>query len=140
MATQTIYPAVESSDEAVSQDLRRIIQHAEVSSADAGVNTFPEDRARHVPAGSGAAYWGPGSLMTFIVTGKETGGAFSWLKCRCLRAEAHRRTSTSARTNRFMSSKGRSHFGWATIQSLHRRGILLSFPVGSNTPSRIMAM
>ena len=33
-------------------------------------------RVIHVPAGSGAAYWGPGSLMTFLATGKDTGGAF----------------------------------------------------------------
>lgn len=31
---------------------------------------------RHVPAGTGEAYWGPGTQMIFIVTGKETGGAF----------------------------------------------------------------
>ena len=31
---------------------------------------------KYVPSGTGEAYWGPGSLMTFIVTGKETGGAF----------------------------------------------------------------
>lgn len=31
---------------------------------------------KHVPAGSGASYWGPGTQMTFIVTGEETGGAF----------------------------------------------------------------
>ena len=30
---------------------------------------------KHVPAGTGAAYWGPGELMTFLITGKETGGA-----------------------------------------------------------------
>jgi len=27
-------------------------------------------------AGTGQAYWGPGSLMTFIATGGDTGGAF----------------------------------------------------------------
>ncbi len=32
--------------------------------------------AKHVPAGTGAAYWGPGELMTFLITGEETGGAF----------------------------------------------------------------
>src|SRR5690348_1812384 len=31
---------------------------------------------KHVPAGNGAAYWGPGELMTFLITGEETGGAF----------------------------------------------------------------
>jgi quercetin dioxygenase-like cupin family protein len=33
-------------------------------------------RVKHVPAGTGAAYWGPGELMTFLATGEETGGAF----------------------------------------------------------------
>ena len=32
-------------------------------------------QAKHVPAGSGTAYWGPGELMTFLLTGEETGGA-----------------------------------------------------------------
>jgi quercetin dioxygenase-like cupin family protein len=31
---------------------------------------------KHVPAGSGPVYWGPGNQMKFIATGKETGGAF----------------------------------------------------------------
>ena len=31
---------------------------------------------KHVPAGTGMAYWGPGELMTFLITGEETGGAF----------------------------------------------------------------
>ncbi len=31
---------------------------------------------RFVPAQSGPAYWGPGERMTFLITGKETGGAF----------------------------------------------------------------
>jgi quercetin dioxygenase-like cupin family protein len=30
---------------------------------------------KHVPAGTGSAYWGPGELMTFLITGKESGGA-----------------------------------------------------------------
>jgi quercetin dioxygenase-like cupin family protein len=29
-----------------------------------------------VPGGAGAAYWGPGELMTFLATGEDTGGAF----------------------------------------------------------------
>ncbi len=31
---------------------------------------------RYVPAETGPAYWGPGERMTFLITGKETGGAF----------------------------------------------------------------
>jgi quercetin dioxygenase-like cupin family protein len=32
-------------------------------------------QAKSVPAGAGTAYWGPGELMTFLLTGEETGGA-----------------------------------------------------------------
>jgi len=35
--------------------------------------TLPQ--AKCVPAGTGAAYWGPGELMTFLITGEESGGA-----------------------------------------------------------------
>jgi quercetin dioxygenase-like cupin family protein len=31
---------------------------------------------KHVPAGTGSAYWGPGDQITFLITGEETGGAF----------------------------------------------------------------
>ena len=33
------------------------------------------NQAKHIPAGTGAAYWGPGELMTFLITGEESGGA-----------------------------------------------------------------
>ncbi len=33
-------------------------------------------QAKQVPAGTGTAYWGPGELMTSLITGEETGGAF----------------------------------------------------------------
>jgi quercetin dioxygenase-like cupin family protein len=36
----------------------------------------PRKQPRHIPAATGAAYWGPGSQMTFLITGKDTGGAF----------------------------------------------------------------
>src|SRR5262245_6096675 len=32
--------------------------------------------ARHVPAGTGPAYWGPGDRYTFLVTGEQSGGAY----------------------------------------------------------------
>ncbi len=35
-----------------------------------------QNLSKHVPAESGTAYWGPGELMTFLITGEETGGAF----------------------------------------------------------------
>src|SRR5206468_6689991 len=34
------------------------------------------NQVKFVPEGAGAAYWGPGELMTFLITGAETGGAF----------------------------------------------------------------
>lgn len=59
-------------------------QPDEVSSEEAvgigGVNRpappTPQNKVTYVLAGTGPAYWGPGSLMTFLITGKETGGAF----------------------------------------------------------------
>jgi quercetin dioxygenase-like cupin family protein len=33
-------------------------------------------KVRHVPAGAGVAYWGPGEKMTFLATGEETSGSF----------------------------------------------------------------
>lgn len=42
-----------------------------------GTATLPQlNQVKHVPRGTGAAYWGPGELMTFLLTGEETGGAF----------------------------------------------------------------
>lgn len=35
-----------------------------------------QNRVKYVPGETGAAFWGPGSRMTFIITGEETGGAF----------------------------------------------------------------
>jgi quercetin dioxygenase-like cupin family protein len=31
---------------------------------------------KHVPAGTGPTFWGPGDQVTFLITGAETGGAF----------------------------------------------------------------
>jgi mannose-6-phosphate isomerase-like protein (cupin superfamily) len=30
----------------------------------------------HVPAGTGQAYWGPGDIYTFLITGDESGGSY----------------------------------------------------------------
>jgi len=76
MTPQTIDRFVNSSDETVSQDLQRTIKQAGAGSAN-GTETPPrQNQVRHVPAGTGPAYWGPGELMTFLITGEETGGAF----------------------------------------------------------------
>jgi quercetin dioxygenase-like cupin family protein len=40
------------------------------------IATLPQrTQVKLVPGGTGAAYWGPGELMTFLITGEETGGA-----------------------------------------------------------------
>jgi quercetin dioxygenase-like cupin family protein len=45
-------------------------------SANGSETTLPQNQVKFVPAETGPAYWGPGSRMTFLITGKETGGAF----------------------------------------------------------------
>jgi quercetin dioxygenase-like cupin family protein len=42
----------------------------------AGAKGAQQKLVRHVPAGTGRAYLGPGELMTILITGEETGGAF----------------------------------------------------------------
>ena len=52
-------------------------QSLEVSadfSGETAIQGGRQTEVRHVRAGSGAAYWGPGELMTFLATGEETGG------------------------------------------------------------------
>ena len=39
-------------------------------------NGSSQNQVKHVPAGTGPAYCGPGDRMTFLITGAETGGAF----------------------------------------------------------------
>lgn len=46
------------------------------ASAQASEAPSPQSTVHFVPSGTGPAYWGPGTLMTYILTGKETGGAF----------------------------------------------------------------
>ncbi len=42
-----------------------------------GMAPLPQSsQVKHVPQGAGAAYWGPGELMTFLITGDETNGAY----------------------------------------------------------------
>ena len=107
MTPQTIDRFVNSSHETVSQDLQRTIKQAGAGSAN-GTETPPrQNQVRHVPAGTGPAYWGPGELMTFLITGEETGGAFFMADNLWCRAEVRRRTSTTARTNRSTCSKER---------------------------------
>jgi len=76
MTTQTVELLVNSPDETMSEDSQQTTR--EPSSAGAnGKATLPQqNQVKHVFAKTGAAYWGPGELMTFLATGEETGGAF----------------------------------------------------------------
>ena len=63
MTPQAIEVLGNSQDEAVTQDSRQTA-------------IAEQNEVRYVPAGSGTDFWGPGSLMTFLLTGKDTGDAF----------------------------------------------------------------
>ncbi|HEU5352761.1 MAG TPA: quercetin 2,3-dioxygenase [Terracidiphilus sp.] len=52
------------------------VAHSGSETGDSQQGQVQQGQVKHVPAASGAAYWGPGELMTFLATGKETGGAF----------------------------------------------------------------
>src|SRR4029077_4165559 len=76
MTPQTKDQLVNSSAETVSQDLHQTMQRGIEGCAN-GTEAPPRPNpVRHVPAGTGPAYWGLGQLMTFLITGEETGGAF----------------------------------------------------------------
>ena len=64
MTVQTIDVPVNYPDETISRGSQPAIKKGR------------DSRIKHVPARTGAAYWGPGELMTFLITGEETGGAF----------------------------------------------------------------
>ena len=63
-ANDTSNHRLASSDETVSEGPRQ------------SLDRVAANQVKHVPAGTGPAYWGPGELMTFLITGEETGGAF----------------------------------------------------------------
>ena len=108
MTPQTIDRFVNSSDETVSQDLHQTMQQAVAGSANGTKAPPGQNQVRHVPAGTGPAYWGPGELMTFLLTGEDTGGAFFMADVSVVPgAEVRRHTSTTARTNRSTCSKAR---------------------------------
>ncbi len=66
----------------MTQQTVEVLDHSPVgaklkdSQLHATASTEQRGLVRHVPAGTGPAYWGPGELMTFLITGEETGGAF----------------------------------------------------------------
>ncbi len=61
MTTQSVAALGHSSAETVGEDLQQ---------------TARQDLVRYVPARTGPVYWGPGNQLTFLITGKETGGAY----------------------------------------------------------------
>ena len=104
--------------------------HATASTEQRGV--------RHVPAGTGPAYWGPGELMTFLITGEETGGAYFWLR---FRAAGRRPTAAhpQPRGRIVPIIEGSLTVQVGGIQSLHRPAILFIFPVELLTASETTA-
>jgi quercetin dioxygenase-like cupin family protein len=76
MKSQTLDLPIQSPAGAVSQDSPRLARHVGQDNTGASGSTSPVNLVRHLPAGTGPAYWGPGELMTFLITGEETGGAF----------------------------------------------------------------
>ena len=76
MTTLGIDQPVNSSGESASQDLQQSMQQAGAASAKGTETPSRPSQVKYVAAGTGPAYWGPGNQMTFIITGKETGGAF----------------------------------------------------------------
>jgi mannose-6-phosphate isomerase-like protein (cupin superfamily) len=44
------------------------------------LETDNRDKIRYVPEGTGPAWWGPGDQLTFLITARETGGAFSLME------------------------------------------------------------
>ena len=76
MTPQTIDCLAHSSDEPASQDLEQTTHQAGAGTPNRTKTTPQQNQVRHVPARTGAAYWGPGGLMTFLITGEETHGAF----------------------------------------------------------------
>lgn len=76
MTTQTIDPIVHFPDETPSQDFEQTMQRVDAGSVIGAATPSQQSQVKYVPTGTGAAYWGPGSMMRFIITGKDTGGAF----------------------------------------------------------------
>ena len=76
MTPQVIDRLSHSSDETASQGLEQTLQQAGAGRPKGTETPSQQNQVRHVPVRTGPAYWGPGELMTFLVTGEETDGAF----------------------------------------------------------------
>lgn len=75
MTTQTIDRFNHSAGEAVFAASQQTEKRPAGGQRGAATLLPQQNRVKHVPAGTGAAYWGPGELMTFLITAKESGGA-----------------------------------------------------------------
>ncbi|MGA2755288.1 MAG: quercetin 2,3-dioxygenase [Terracidiphilus sp.] len=76
MTTQTVDVLDHSPAGTVLEDGQQTAHRPTAGGAKGTINMAQQDLVRHVPAGTGPAYWGPGERMTFLTTGEETGGAF----------------------------------------------------------------
>ena len=75
MTQQTTDLLVNSSDEIASRDDEQPTRQA-VASPDGSESPLRQNQPKYVPAQAGVVYWGPGNRMKFVLTGKETAGAF----------------------------------------------------------------
>jgi quercetin dioxygenase-like cupin family protein len=73
---QTMDQLVLSPAEIAIRESEQVERHSGAASVQDAKAASQQSRVKFVPVETGAAYWGPGSLMTFIITGKDTGGAF----------------------------------------------------------------
>ncbi len=76
MTPQISAPLANSSGETVLKDSQQPAQQSPEGSAKGAGTLAQQNQLTYVPAGTGAAYWGPGNQLTYLVTGQETGGAF----------------------------------------------------------------
>lgn len=76
MTPQMIDRLFNSSDETASQDLEQTMQQVGAARPNGAETPPQQNQVRHVSVGTGLAYWGPRELMTFLITGEETNGAF----------------------------------------------------------------
>jgi mannose-6-phosphate isomerase-like protein (cupin superfamily) len=140
MTIQAVDLTIDPSGETVSRDLEQAMQHAPAGSVNGAATPSRQNQIKYVPTGTGAAYWGPGSLMTFIITGKETGGAFFLAEMSVPPGggpppHIHHREDESFHV---LEGTLTVRVGEHTITA--SPGILLSFPAESLTPSKTAAM
>ncbi len=76
MTPQTVEVLDHSPAETVREDSQQATRQAGAGNGKAKTDVARQDPVRYVVAGTGPAYWGPGNQLTFLITGKETGGAF----------------------------------------------------------------